>query len=83
MYTLNLYYALILSLGNGGNAGFIGVRVRKITGQMGLRACRGTGADPAENGKGGRGEIEMSIVFLNTILIPILIRYSYDTQGSV
>ena len=43
---------------------------------MGLRACRGTGADPAKNGKGGRGEIEMSIVFLNTILIPILIRYS-------
>ncbi|XP_078344331.1 uncharacterized protein LOC144629949 isoform X1 [Oculina patagonica] len=42
-------------LGNGGNAGRIKLHSRKITGDIKLKSCRGSGAPPAKNGRGGQG----------------------------
>ena len=52
-----VYFSLhFCSLGNGGNAGNVNIRYRMLTGQVKLKSCRGTGAQPAENGLGGEGE---------------------------
>ena len=48
-----LYWTFFL--GNGGDAGQINLQYRKLNGQVQLRSCRGTGAEPATNGKGGKG----------------------------
>ena len=42
--------------GKGGNAGRLNIRYRKLNGQVQIRSCRGSGAQPAKNGQGGQGE---------------------------
>ena len=44
------------SLGNGGNANRVKILYRKTIGQVDFKSCRGTGAEPARNGRGGRGK---------------------------
>ena len=50
------YLWLLSSLGKGGRAGHITLSYRKQNGQTTLKSCGGTGAQPAKNGKGGKGE---------------------------
>ena len=47
---------LCIPKGNGGNAGGMTLRYRKQMGQTTLKTCGGTGAQPAQNGKGGKGK---------------------------
>ncbi|KAJ7391106.1 hypothetical protein OS493_020131 [Desmophyllum pertusum] len=41
--------------GNGGNAGHQNLNVRRVKGKLELKTCRGSGAQAATNGKGGKG----------------------------
>jgi len=47
-------------LGNGGRAGSIKVRWNIIRGRVLLKSCKGMGAEPAKNGRGGKGKIGYS-----------------------
>ncbi|KAJ7390265.1 hypothetical protein OS493_026138 [Desmophyllum pertusum] len=42
--------------GNGANAGHQTLNVRRVTGKVDLKTCRGSGAQAATNGKGGKGK---------------------------
>ena len=42
--------------GNGGNAGNVNIRYRTLKGGLKSKSCRGTGAQPANNGRGGEGK---------------------------
>ena len=55
---------LCIPKGNGGNAGGMTLRYRKQMGQTTLKTCGGTGAQPAQNGKGGKGETFLLFVCL-------------------
>ena len=50
------YLWLLPSTGKGGRAGHVSLSYRKQNGQTTLKSCGGTGAQPAKNGKGGKGE---------------------------
>ena len=50
------YLSLLPSAGKGGRAGHVTLSHRKQNGQTTLKSCGGTGAQPAKNGKGGKGE---------------------------
>ena len=52
------FYAFLFILileGNGGNAGHINIRYRKLNGWLTTMSCKGAGAKPANNGQGGPG----------------------------
>ena len=48
-------YRFLLS-GNGGNAGNVNIRYRELNGKIKIKSCRGSGAQAAINGVGGRGK---------------------------
>ena len=54
---------LCIPKGNGGNAGGMTLRYRKQMGQTTLKTCGGTGAQPAQNGKGGKGKTFLHFFF--------------------
>ena len=47
----------IILVGNGGDAGAVNVRYRKINGKFEVKTCAGVGSLPARNGVGGRGNM--------------------------
>ena len=56
---------LCIPKGNGGNAGGMTLRYRKQMGQTTLKTCGGTGAQPAQNGKGGKGKTFLHFFFVS------------------
>ena len=45
--------------GDGGSAGMIIFRARKINGEVTIGACAGKGAFAARNGRGGKGKTKL------------------------
>ena len=54
----NNIQSIFLIIGNGGDSGKLKVVVNRVDGNVELRSCRGSGAPPGTNGRGGQGTTE-------------------------
>lgn len=50
--------------GDGGSAGMVIFRVRKVNGEVTIGACAGKGAVAARNGQGGKGTRKLKTIAL-------------------